>query len=47
MKSLINAHKNLIKTIKEQMGISDYGMYWLAFMEGGLTIWIIDRLFLH
>jgi len=39
MKDLIQAHKKLIKTVKEQMGFSDYGMYWLAFLEGGLTIW--------
>ena len=37
MKDLIQAHKKLIKTVKEQMGFSDYGMYWLAFLEGGLT----------
>jgi len=47
MKNLIKAHKNLIKTVKEQMGLSDYGMYWLAFLEGGLTIWLIERLFSH
>ena len=35
MKDLIQAHKKLIKTVKEQMGFSDYGMYWLAFLEGG------------
>jgi len=29
MKDLIQAHKKLIKTVKEQMGFSDYGMYWL------------------
>jgi len=27
MKDLIQAHKKLIKTVKEQMGFSDYGMY--------------------
>ena len=47
MKDLIQAHKKLIKTVKEQMGFSDYGMYWLAFLEGGLTIWLIDRIFFH
>jgi len=26
MKDLIQAHKKLIKTVKEQMGFSDYGM---------------------
>ena len=34
MKDLIQAHKKLISTVKEQMGFSDYGMYWLAFIEG-------------
>ena len=47
MKDLIQAHKKLIKTVKEQMGFSDYGMYWLAFLEGGLTIWLLDRIFFH
>ena len=47
MKVLIQAHKKLIKTVKEQMGFSDYGMYWLAFLEGGLTIWLLDRIFFH
>ena len=47
MKDLIQAHKKLIKTVKEQMGFSDYGMYWLTFLEGGLTIWLLDRIFFH
>ena len=47
MKDLIQAHRKLIKTVKEQMGFSDYGMYWLAFLEGGLTIWLLDRIFFH
>jgi hypothetical protein len=47
MKDFIEAHKKLIKTVKEQMGFSDYGMYWLAFLEGGLTIWLLDRIFFH
>ena len=47
MKDLIQAHKKLIKTVKEQMGFSDYGMYWLAFIEGGLTIWLLERIFFH
>ena len=47
MKDLIHAHKKLIKTVKEQMRFSDYGMYWLAFLEGGLTIRLLDRIFFH
>ena len=47
MKELIKAHKNIIRTVKEQMGLSDYGMYWLAFLEGGLTIWLLDRIIFH
>ena len=47
MRGLIEAHKNLIKTVKHQMSLSDYGMYWLAFLEGGLTVWFIDRLIFH
>ena len=47
MKELIKAHKNIIRAVKEQMGLSDYGMYWLAFFEGGLTIWLLDRIIFH
>ena len=47
MKYLIQAHKRLISTVKEQMGLSDYGLYWLAFIEGGLTIWLLERIFFH
>ena len=47
MKNLIQAHKKLISTVKEQIGLSDYGMYWLAFIEGGLTIWLLERIFFH
>ena len=47
MNDLIQAHKKLISTVKKQMGFSDYGMYWLAFIEGGLTIWLLERIFFH
>ena len=47
MKNIIKAHKNIIRTVKEQFGISEYGMYWLAFIEGGLTIWFFERLIFH
>ena len=47
MKNLIKAHKTLIKNVKNQMGFSDYAMYWLAFLEGGLTFWLINRLFFN
>ena len=47
MKDFIQAHKKIISTVKEQMGFSDYGMYWLAFIEGGLTIWLLERIFFH
>ncbi len=47
MKGLIQAHKKLIITVKQQMKLSDYGMYWLAFIEGGLTIWLLERIFFH
>ena len=38
MKDLIQAQKKLIKTVKEQMVVSDYGTYWLAFLGRGLNI---------
>tara|TARA_Y100000589_G_scaffold283419_1_gene281480 strand:+ start:370 stop:519 length:150 start_codon:yes stop_codon:yes gene_type:complete len=44
MKELIDKHKKLILMVKEQTGLSDYGMYWLAFLEGGLTIWILEKI---
>ena len=47
MKELIKAHKNIIKTVKEQLGLSDYGMYWIAFIEGGLTIWFLEKIIFH
>ena len=47
MKDLIKAHKKLVITVKEQMGFSIGGMYWLAFIEGGLTIWILEKNFFH
>ena len=47
MKNLIDAHKNLIRTFKNQFGLSEYKMYWLAFIEGGLTVWFLERLFFH
>ena len=47
MRGLIEEHKKLIRKVKEQMGLSDYGMYWLAFIEGGITIWLLERLFFH
>ena len=47
MKRLIEQHKKLLEMLKVQLGLSEYGMYWLAFLEGGLTIWFLDRLFFH
>ena len=47
MRDLIEKHKQLIKTVRDQTGLSDYGMYWLAFLEGGLTFWLLDRIIFH
>ena len=47
MKKLINTHKQIILTVKKEMNLSDYGMYWLAFLEGGLTIWFLEKIFFH
>ena len=46
MKKIIEKHKELLKIVKEQTGLSDYGMYWLAFLEGGLTIWFLEKILL-
>ena len=47
MRELIENHKRLIQTVKKQTGLSDYGMYWLAFLEGGLTIWLLEKILFH
>tara|TARA_Y100001970_G_scaffold293295_1_gene439121 strand:- start:104 stop:253 length:150 start_codon:yes stop_codon:yes gene_type:complete len=47
MKNIIKTHKKIIRSVKEQFGLTEYGMYWLAFIEGGLTIWFLERLIFH
>ena len=47
MKNLIEAHKSVIKAVKNQLGLSEYGMYWIAFLEGGLTFWLLERIVFH
>ncbi len=47
MRKIIEKHKQLIKKVKEQAGLSDYGMYWLAFLEGGITIWFLEKILFH
>ena len=47
MKKLIKMHKALIKQVTNKFNLSDYELYWIAFFEGGLTIWIIDRVIFH
>ena len=37
MKDLIQAHKKLIKTVKEQMGFSDYGDVLVGFPRRGFN----------
>ena len=44
MREVIEKHKKLLRTVKQQTGLSDYGMYWLAFLEGGLTIWFLEKI---
>ena len=44
MREIIEKHKKLLKVVKEQTGLSDYGMYWLAFLEGGLTICFLEKI---
>ncbi len=47
MKNLIRAHKDTIQLVKKQLGLTEYGMYWVAFIEGGLTIWFVERIIFH
>lgn len=46
MKKLINWHKKIIKEVQDKIGLSDYQIYWLAFLEGVavalLIIWLIN-----
>ena len=44
MKKFIDSHKRMLNIIQEQLGLTNYGMYWLAFLEGGLTFWFLEKL---
>ena len=47
MKNLIQWHKSMLEKVRKEMGVSDYMMYWMAFLEGALVTWIIMRLLLR
>ena len=44
MKKLIGWHKTTLERVQKEMGVSNYVMYWMSFLEGALVMWIIMRL---
>ena len=44
MKKLIRWHKETLENAQKEMGISNYLMYWMAFLEGALLMWIFMRI---
>tara|TARA_B100000686_G_C16797952_1_gene983756 strand:- start:1405 stop:1548 length:144 start_codon:yes stop_codon:yes gene_type:complete len=47
MNIMIDFHKEFIKWFQKKFGVSDYGLYWIAYMEGmivgGLIIYFIHH----
>ena len=44
MKKLIKWHKSMIERAQKEMGLSNYTMYWMAFIEGALVMWLIMKI---
>ena len=40
---LIQWNKSLVERAQKEMGISNYALYWIGFLEGALVIWIIIK----
>ncbi|KGG22613.1 MULTISPECIES: hypothetical protein [Prochlorococcus] len=45
MKKLITWHKSMLERAQKEMGLSNYTLYWMAFFEGALVMWIIMKIF--
>tara|TARA_Y100001968_G_C19451262_1_gene768824 strand:+ start:6078 stop:6338 length:261 start_codon:yes stop_codon:yes gene_type:complete len=43
MDKLIEWHKSFIERAQKQLGISNYALYWLGFLEGALVMWILFK----
>ncbi|KGG14914.1 MULTISPECIES: hypothetical protein [unclassified Prochlorococcus] len=43
MNKFINWHKSILERVQKEMGLSNYTLYWMAFLEGALVMWIIIK----
>ncbi len=41
MKKIIDWHKSFIESAQEQLGLSNYALYWFGVIEGALYMWIL------
>ena len=44
MKKLIKWHKSVLERLQKEMGLSNYTLYWMAFLEGALVMWVIMKI---
>ena len=44
MKKLLDWHRSLIERAQDQLGLSNYALYWAGILEGALYMWIILKL---
>ena len=44
MKEFRDWHKSFVEKAQKQLGISNYALYWLGFLEGALVMWVIMKL---
>tara|TARA_B100000965_G_scaffold147940_1_gene123251 strand:+ start:1498 stop:1638 length:141 start_codon:yes stop_codon:yes gene_type:complete len=44
---LIKKHKQSIDWYQKELGLSDYGMLWLAFSKGVFVALVVERLIVH
>ncbi len=44
---LINWHKSMLERAQKEMGLSNYTLYWMAFLEGALVMWLIMKVAIH
>ena len=45
--NLISIHKRSIEREKKKLGVSNYGLLWIAFFRGVIVTLIIERLIFH
>tara|TARA_Y100001968_G_scaffold28689_1_gene22187 strand:- start:1151 stop:1318 length:168 start_codon:yes stop_codon:yes gene_type:complete len=39
--NFIQWHKSFIERAQKEMGISNYALYWLGFVEGAIVTWLL------